>query len=128
MYLKDNSEWPKPVKREVAEYLSKKEGYRAIERFKTGDKVTERFRIVDKDGNFDAYSYTHLTEITYRSGLLTLTTTRRNFVISGKNLQEIADLLCERKVRAIYEFNPSTYEEPEDEKATIIEMIERWEE
>lgn len=124
-YLKDDTEWAAPVKKEVAEYLPKKKEYRAVERFKVGDKVTERFKIVDKDGNFDVYSYTHLVEISYRSSILTLSTTSRNFVLTGQNIAEIADLISERKLKAIHEFNPTVYINPDDEKAVVIELIER---
>ena len=98
--------------------------YAAIETYKGSAKGT-LFRIVDAKGNFDFYSFTHIVEGSYRDDMLTLTTTSRVFVLSGKNLAHIAEQISERKLKALYEFNTEKHVKPDDENAVFIESITR---
>ncbi len=90
-------------------------------------KVTERFKIYDHNGNFDLYNYGHLLEISFRDGRLLITTTTRIFILDGNNLSQIAELLGDRKIGSIYEFNADKHEAPIEPNAPIIESIERTE-
>ena len=90
-------------------------------------KVKERIKIYDRKGNFDLYNYGHLLEVSFRNSMLTITTTTRIFTLSGKNLAQIAELLGDRQIGAIHEFNPDTHSLPTEPNAPIIESMERTE-
>jgi hypothetical protein len=106
--------------------VKSKKTYHAIIKAKGVEKI-QRFRICDKHGNFDLYNYAHLLEASFRNGVFILTTTTRIFTLTGKNLEKIADLLDDTKIKSMHEFNSDTQELPTEENAIIIESIDRTE-
>lgn len=115
-----------PLRRieQTPQLVKSDEPYQAVVKSK-GTERTIGFKIYNKEKDFDFYSYPHLLEVSFRNGDLILTMTTRTFTLSGRNLDQIADLLGERKAKAIYEFDPNVYEQPAEEGAAIIESIER---
>jgi len=110
-----------PLEKKLPRLVTEKSSYEAIEK----TNKPERFKIVDRKGNFDIYSYGHLLEISYQNGNIIITTTTRTFTLSGKNLRQIADFLSDRKVKNLIEFNPDTHKPPVSKNAIVIEKIER---
>ena len=121
---KYKSSYPPLEKKEIPKLVKQLKTYNAVARIK-GSEKTDRFRIYDAEGNFDFYSYSHLIEGSFRNGILTLNTTTRSFALSGKNLDQVAELFSDRKVKALYQFNPAIHQPPAEPKEIIIEKIER---
>lgn len=121
---KPREEYPEPAKRETVGLVTQRPQYRAVQQYKSGERV-ERFRLVDKNGNFAFYSYQHLLEGVYEDGLLTLSLTTRSYLIKGENLPALIALIEERKAKIIQEFNPDLHERETDPKAIYIELIEK---
>lgn len=95
--------------------------YPGAETFK-GSQKGSYLRLIDKEGNFDMHAYGHIIECSFRDGFFTIVTTSRSYVLSGSNLTKIADLIDERKLKALYEYNSKGHEKP-DSSAVIIEEI-----
>ena len=114
----------KPVVDELPKLVKRLKAYRAVERFKSGES-TDRFRIIDADGNIDFYSYNHLVEGSYRDEVFTLVMSTRSYVFTGRNLDQLIDLVAENKVRALYAFIDGEHEPVTDPGAVVIEGIAR---
>lgn len=89
-----------------------------------GAQKGSTLRLVDKKGDFDMHPYGHVIECSFRDGLFTIVTTSRSYVVSGRNLGKIADLIDERKLKALHEYDPGKHQKPE-ESAVVIEEITR---
>jgi hypothetical protein len=111
-----------PAARPVAQLVTKP--YQALELHK-GSQKGHTFKIVDKAGGFDLYSYSHVIEISYHKLILTVTTTSRVFAFTGRNLDKVADHLADRKLKALFEFNTATHSAVDDIHAVVIEEITR---
>lgn len=122
--LGEYDEQPEKPAQQLPTLIKPKKDYQAIGKFKTAEKIPH-FRIYDRNGNFDRYSYSHLLEVSFREGVFIIMTTTRIFTLSGKNLGKIADSFDERKVKALYEFNPDKHTPPTEQNAILIENIER---
>ena len=96
------------------------ETYKAIEQ-----KTSTRLKIYDRHGNFDLYKYSHLLEVSFRDGNLTITTTTRAFIFTGENLHRIAELLGDEQIKSMKEFNPDKHIAPKEQNAILIKTIER---
>lgn len=119
-----NPQYPPLEKQETARLVTPRKEYQAFIKMK-GSEHGESFRIHDRHGNFDFYYYSHLIEGSFRDGELTLTLTSRVYTLTGTNIERLAELFCEKKVKSVFEFNPDTHEPPDDPQATIIETIDR---
>lgn len=95
--------------------------YPGAETFK-GAQKGHTLRLVDHKGEFDMHPHGHVIECSFRDGFFTIVTTSRSYVLSGKNLAKIADLIDERKLKALHEYNPQKHEKP-DSSAIVIEEI-----
>ena len=118
------SDYPPLGKPDIPKLVTKTKEYQAFLRTK-GTERGESFKIYDEKGNFDFYAYANLIEGSYRNGELIITTSSRIFTLIGKNLDNLAELLSEKRIKAMYEFNPQTDKYPDDNKASVIEKIER---
>jgi hypothetical protein len=120
-YTQTRQPYPELQKQPLPTLIPQKREYRAYK----PHKASERFALYDGDGGFDFYSYGHLIECSYRHGILTLVTTTRSFVLSGKNLDKLGDMLMDRKIRSLHVYNPDleTLEAQKDE--VVIEAMER---
>lgn len=124
-YARQGTPYPPLEKeKELPQLIEKRKPYKAVERFKSGEK-DDRFRIIQANGDFDFYSFSHLIEGSYRSGNLLLSTTTRTFTLSGRNLDQIVDLIADRKAKAICVFDPAKHEPVTDLKEIFIEQILR---
>lgn len=115
--------YPTPPKKEIPQLVPAKKPYKGVIGFGAGEKQ-ERFRLVQANGDLSFYSYSHILEGTLKGDLLTLSTTSRSFLISGKNLVLIVDALSNRKVKALQVFSAETHLPVADAKALIIESID----
>jgi len=109
---------------EALELVKSSKDYKAIVQFKAGEK-SDRFRVIDAAGNIDLYNYNHLLESSYRNGMLTLITSTRSFVFSGRNLALVIDLLADQKVKSLCAFKEGAYQPMEDVQAIFIEGVSR---
>lgn len=98
--------------------------YVAVVQPKTGESKGQ-FRIYDKEGGYDFFSYTHILAGSFKKGIIALTTSTQIFTITGKNLEIVARLISDKKAGAIYEFNAEIHKLPEEEDRAIIERIQR---
>ena len=117
-------EYPPLEKKNIPKLIAQQKAYEAFAKVKGMERV-DYFKIYDRNSNFTFYYYGHLLEGSFEDGELTLITTNRIYTLTGKNLDKLAELFSEKKVKAIYEFNPQIHESPTDGKAIIIEKIER---
>ncbi len=111
-------------KPELPQLVKQLRSYKAVVKFLSNEN-TDRFRIIDAAGNIDFYSYNHLIEGSYRDGQLTLVTSSRSFVLSGRNLDQVIDQLTEQKVKALCAFAEGLHEPVSDPKEVFIEGIAR---
>ena len=111
---------PTPASPSVPQLVKK---YPGAETFK-GSQKGSYLRLIDKQGNFDMHAYGHIIECTYRDGFFTIVTTSRSYILSGQNLPKIADLIDERKLKALHEYHPQRHQKP-DSSAVIIDEISR---
>jgi len=87
----------------------------------------EQIKFYDNQGGFDFCNANHIIGGNFRKGILTIITSTQIYVLTGKNLKQLAELIADRKVNALYEFNPDTHEMPTDKNAVLIEKIEQTE-
>lgn len=115
--------YPTPPKKEIPQLVPAKKPYKAVIGFNAGEKQ-ERFRLVQANGDLSFYSYSHILEGKLKGDIMTLSTTSRSFLISGKNLIGIVDALSNRKVKSLQAFNAETHLPETNSKAVIIESID----
>jgi hypothetical protein len=84
----------------------------------------EQIKFYDNQGGFDFCNASHVIGGSFRKRILTIITSTQIYILTGKNLKQLAELIADKKVNALYEFNPDTHEIPTDENAVIIEKIE----
>lgn len=111
-------------KKELPKLVEKVENYEAFIKAKGMERV-EALRLEYGQGNFDFFHYNHLLEGSYQDNVMTLTTSSRIYAITGQNLDQMAELLTDRKIKILREFDPAQHEMPANKKAVIIEKIER---
>ena len=97
--------------------------YPGAETYKGSNRGTT-LRLIDRKGEFDLHPHGHVIECSFRNGLFTIVTTSRSYILSGRNLAKIADLIDERKLKALHEYNPERHQKPED-SAIVVEEITR---
>lgn len=95
--------------------------YQGAETYKGSQKGT-MFRIVDAKGEFEMYPYGHIINCSFRNDLFTIAITSASYIMSGQNLHKIADLIEERKLRALHQHNQERHQNPE-KGAIVIEDI-----
>lgn len=96
-----------------------KEAYRAFSQ----TAHPESIKIYDGDGNFDFNSISHIISGSFRDDILTINTSTQSFIITGENLEQVAELVADKKVSALKEFNSERHIKPTEPKAPIIESI-----
>lgn len=111
-------------KKDLPKLVEKVENYEAFVKAKGMERI-DSLRLEYGQGNFDFFHYNHLLEGSFQNGIMTLTTSSRIYAISGQNLQLMAELLTDRKIKILREFDPAQHEMPASKKAVIIEKIER---
>ena len=111
-----------PDSNQTTKLVKSEQPYVAAVQIKAGEPK-EQFRIYDKDGGFDFHNYNHLLAGSLKNGILILTTSTQIYTLTGKNLNLIASLIGDKKIRAIYEFNPTKHKLPKED-AAVIESIE----
>ena len=88
-----------------------------------GNRRSPRFQVVTARDVPYGCSYAHLVEwVSPAPGLLIITMTSRIFVIEGKNLRRIHDLLLTENVTGLHEYNAAFYNAPDPEEP-LIEKI-----
>ena len=95
--------------------------YPGAETFK-GSQKGSTIRLVDRKGGFNMHPYSHVIECSFRNGFFTIITTSRSYILSGQNLHKIADLIDERKLKALHEYHQEKYQQP-DKGSIVIEEI-----
>ena len=117
---KHTSKVYKPLEKSVPKLVKKE--YKAFK--PSGNKRSNRFRIIDCKGVSHGCSYAYLIDWTYTpDSSLIITMSSRIITIEGENLKEIENLLLDEKLRELQEFNENIYKRP-GEKEPVIEKIE----
>lgn len=120
---KYKSTYPGLEKQELPKLVEKKEGYEAFSKMK-GAENNETLRLEFQGGEFDFFHYNQILKGSFRGGAIILTTTGGIYTIRGENLSKVADLISNRKIKTLTEFDPAIHAPVTDKNATMIEAIE----
>lgn len=120
---KYKSTYPGLEKQDLPRLVEKKKGYEAFTKAK-GAENNDTLRLEYQDGEFDFFHYNQILKGSFRAGAIIITTTSGIYAIRGENLSKVAELISNRKIKTLTEFDPAIHEPVTDKNAAMIEAIE----